>query len=348
MSIARITESLLTDIASAIRSKTGSNQAFTPAQMASAIQEIPAGLNEDSVIQRTATMFTGNYTNSTASYIASYAFYNCYVISVNFLSCTNIKQYAFTECSRLISINFPECTTIGDYAFSRCSQLTSIDFPKCSIIGDYAFMNCLSLNSINFPECTSIGTSVFVNCSYLTTIDFSKCITIMSSTFKGCTRITTAIFPMCTLISNAVFDGCKSLVTISFPECVTIGDYAFRSCTSLTNVYFSKCTSVGAYAFNVNTKLTTASFPTCIQFGTQAFCKDYHLLSLYLLGSVVPGFGTNMFSSTPISNYTTSTGGVYGSIFVKASMLASFKTATGWSTYSARMVGLTDAEIEAL
>ena len=56
----------------------------------------------------------------------------------------------------------------------------------------------------------------------------------------------------------------------------------------------------------------------------------------------------NAFINTPISNYTTSTGGVYGSIFVPSALLDTYKNATNWKTYSARMVGLTDAEIAAL
>lgn len=36
----------------------------------------------------------------------------------------------------------------------------------------------------------------------------------------------------------------------------------------------------------------------------------------------------------------TSTGGIYGSIYVPASLLASYKTATNWITYSSRFVGV--------
>ena len=92
-----------------------------------------------------------------------------------------------------------------------------------------------------------------------------------------------------------------------------------------------------------------ASFPKCTYIYSNAFGYCYNLLSLYILTSTVPTLASiNAFISTPISNYTTSTGGVYGSIFVKESLLASFRTATRWSTYSARMVGLTDAQIAAL
>jgi hypothetical protein len=48
-----------------------------------------------------------------------------------------------------------------------------------------------------------------------------------------------------------------------------------------------------------------------------------------LLTSSVPTLSAvAVFSSTPISGYTAQTGGVHGSIFVKESLLASFKAAT--------------------
>jgi hypothetical protein len=92
-----------------------------------------------------------------------------------------------------------------------------------------------------------------------------------------------------------------------------------------------------------------AYFASVGSFASGVFNSCFNLLSLYILTSAVPTLGaSSTFVSTPISNYTTSTGGVHGSIYVKASLLASFKAATRWSAYSARMVGLTDAEIASL
>jgi len=56
------------------------------------------------------------------------------------------------------------------------------------------------------------------------------------------------------------------------------------------------------------------------------------------MGSSIPSVGTTIFSNTPIhlSTYL----GYFGSIYVPASLLASYKTATNWATYSNRMVGI--------
>ena len=74
-----------------------------------------------------------------------------------------------------------------------------------------------------------------------------------------------------------------------------------------------------------------------------AFLRCRSLLSLYLLGTLVkPLANINAFASTPISNYTTYTGGVNGSIYVPSSLYASYIAANNWSTYAARFVSMTD------
>ena len=71
------------------------------------------------------------------------------------------------------------------------------------------------------------------------------------------------------------------------------------------------------------------------------FSKCYNLLSVYLnVSSVTALSNVNAFISTPISDYTTSTGGVYGSIFVPTSLYSSFISATNWATYSSRIVSM--------
>jgi hypothetical protein len=47
-----------------------------------------------------------------------------------------------------------------------------------------------------------------------------------------------------------------------------------------------------------------------------------------------------VFYSTPIGGRTTSTGGVYGSVFVPSSLYSSFITATNWTSISARIVSV--------
>jgi hypothetical protein len=85
---------------------------------------------------------------------------------------------------------------------------------------------------------------------------------------------------------------------------------------------------------------------TASTISANTFYRCVKLTSLYLLASTMYSLANiNVFTSTPISTYTTSTGGVYGNIFVRSSLYASYIAATNWANYSARFVSLTNAQV---
>ena len=296
--------------------------------------------------------------------IGSYAFYNCSSLTTaSFSLCTSIGSFAFNICSKLSTISFPVCQLIGSYAFYSCSSLTTASFPSCTSIGSSAFCYCFKLSTISFPVCQSIGANAFYYCSSLTTADFPSCTLIGNnafsncrslktisfplcksiglSAFANCSSLTTADFPSCTFIGNSAFSNCSRLTTISFPICNAVNGGAFYNCYSLTTAVFPSCLTIASSAFYNCSSLTTASFPSCISLSNSAFYKCYNLVSLYLLGSSVVKLQlSGAFSSTPIAGYTTSTGGVYGSIFVPSSLYSSYKTATNWTYFSSRFVSV--------
>ena len=165
--------------------------------------------------------------------------------------------------------------------------------------------------------------------------------TIIPTLYYYSSPLIEANFPACTSIGSSAFYRCSNLTSISFPSCNYIGSYAFRGCISLTLVSFPNCTFIENYAFASCSTLTSINFPNCTYVGNNAFDDCWNLLSVYLLGSSIPQLSDiNAFQSTPISNYTTSTGGQYGSIFVPASLYNSYITATNWSVYSSRIVSV--------
>jgi len=168
---------------------------------------------------------------------------------------------------------------------------------------------------IKVPACTTIGTNAFGGYVNLTSVDFPACTNIGTNAFGGCGALTSVRFPVCTSIGTNAFGGCGALTSVDFPVCTSIGNYAFGGCRSLTSVDFPVCTSIGENAF-----------------------KDcYNLISIYLLGdSICDLLGSSVFLSTPIGGYSTSAG-QYGSIFVPASLVDAYKTATNWSAYSDRI-----------
>ena len=139
---------------------------------------------------------------------------------------------------------------------------------------------------------------------------------------------------------------------MSLPVCSTISTSAFYNCSSLSTFYAGDFSIVGTNAFALCFSLNTVIFDGSNATATKtimpsAFRTCHLLLSLYLLTStVVKLSNTNAFTTSPISTYTTSTGGVNGSVFVPASLYSTYSTSTNWTTYAARIVSLTDTEIQ--
>jgi len=246
-----------TSMANAIREKTGSTSAFTPAQMITEIENIPTGgggiatyILPYTYASSTITSYTGN-----ENLILDYAFASCRSLSnISFPECTSIGRDAFVGCYSLTSISFPQCTYIGTYAFYNCSSLSNISFPECGHIGSYAFYDC-GLTNISFPKCSYIGSNAFVDCYRLTNITFPKCSYIGSNAFVRCTGLTSAIFPECTYIESNAFNTCYRLTNISFPKCSYIGSSAFCYCSSLSSLYLLSTSVVSlanSNAFNMS------------------------------------------------------------------------------------------------
>lgn len=155
MSKVLVTESYLTDIGKAIRSKNGSTTTYKPSEMAAAIKNIKTQDNTavNSIIDRT---ISGDYTNNEATSVGKYAFAFCFNLkTVTMANATDINSNAFYDCTGLISANFPNVKTVYSSAFNS-SGLTSITFNKLVTLGsnsDYSgiFENT-PMTSISIPS----------------------------------------------------------------------------------------------------------------------------------------------------------------------------------------------------
>lgn len=263
------------------------------------------------------------------TYIGSGAF--CYYPgSTAFLSFTNvvsISAYAFQYAS-FAGLGFPKCTTIGGYAFTYCS-ISNMGFPSVTTLGTSAFASYRgpSIPSTMFPNVTTIGSSAFRSANTVTNMAFPKATIASQYAFANMASLTTASLPKLTYATVGLFYQCYSLASLYLPSATYVSNATFAYCSYLTAIYFDKLTKVSS----------TYAFRNCVR-----------LISVYLLGTTVATLTNgNAFSSTPISNYST-TAQQFGTIYVRSSLLASYKAAANWSAYSARMVGLTDTEIAAL
>lgn len=219
---------------------------------------------------------------------------------------------------------------IKSYMFYSSPNLTSVSFGACTEIQHDAFCNCYGLKSISFPEVLSI-TGGFRYCSYLTSAYFPKCIVIGMSAFYSCTRLSLIDFPCCTRVSLSAFGSCYSLASINLPACKTINDTAFVDCSKLTTLNLPVCSSIGGRAFMKCISLTNVQLPSATYIGYSAFYSCTKLSSIYLMhSSICKLSNSNAFSKTGIWSNK-------GSIFVPASLVASYKSATNWAYFSKRI-----------
>ena len=179
-------ESVKTDIKSAIENKGVDMTGVSFPGYASKIGEISGGGGWDQKSLTEGTVEIINLDNS-ASFVASFAFQNNTIKTVNLLYATSVGYKAFYGCQELSQVSLPMCSYIGDYAFYQCTSLSQLSLPVCSSIGTYTFYFCTHLSQLSLPVCSSIGTYAFGFCTLLSIITLgysSVCSLAVSDAFN--------------------------------------------------------------------------------------------------------------------------------------------------------------------
>lgn len=167
------------DIADAIRAKDGSQTTYTPAQMPTAIANIPSGGGDtfgDILLNPTQT----SYTNNTVTSIPAYAF--CQAISIQSLSFANVQYIndnAFQQANALRSISFPQLKTLGGYVFWS-SGIQELTIPNTFLNGaNNTFYGATQLQKIKFEgHVSNIFRGFFQSCSNCLEYDFTHCTSV--------------------------------------------------------------------------------------------------------------------------------------------------------------------------
>ena len=263
-----------------------------------------------------------------ATSIDERAFDSCSnLTSVSIPNATSVSRNTFSSCSSLTEVSFPNATSIGSNAFYNCSKLTSVSIPNATSIGGNAFESCSSLTEVSFPNVTSIGSYAFDSCKGLTSVSFPKATNLDIGAFYNCSGLTEVSIPNATIIKQSAFNSCSGLTEISFPKATSIGGNVFQSCRGLTSVSLPKAKSIGEYAFRYCSGLTEVSFPVATSIDGYALQYCSSLTTIYVgteSDTICTLSNTNAFNNCP--NLT--------NIYVPASLVDSYKSATNWSSYA--------------
>ena len=155
---------------------------------------------------------------------------------------------------------------------------------------------------------------------------------VASNAFNNNRTIQTVNLPYATSVGGYAFQNCGSLSQVSLPMCSRIGDFAFYSCYSLSQISLPVCSVIGWDAFIDCSSLTKISLPVCSYIAGYQTFNNCSSLSMITIGysSVCHLENSNAFNATQITSST-------GSIYVPASLVDSYKSATNWSYFSTQI-----------
>ena len=243
---------------------------------------------------------------------------------------TNIKAYAFSDCTNLTSVTIGSAvTSIGQDAFKSCTGLTTVNWnaTACTEAGDYhgIFAGCTKLATVNIGNnVTTIPSYAFFNCAGLTSIKIGNSVTSIGySSFKGCTGLTSITIPdSVTSIGEHAFFGCTGFTSIV----VTEGNTKYHSTENCLIETERKTLILGCK----NSVIPTDGSVTSIE--NSAFRGCTGLTNITIPDSVT-SIGYNAFSRTGLT-YVTIPGSVKrigAGAFGNCSMLARVKIGDGVS-----------------
>lgn len=151
--------------------------------------------------------------------------------------------------------------------------------------------------------------------------------------------LVTVRLPNVTSSAQCAFRYCSSLESVDMPNLKgTLQTYFFQNCYKLKNVNIPLITTTSSSVFQGCEELETVRFGNITSVGANSFngCVKLTALIVERVGTKAPNMSaTGVLTGTPIEGGT-------GYIYVPASMVDLYKSATNWSTYAAQIRAIED------
>ena len=188
---------------------------------------------------------------------------------------------------------------------------------------------------------TSIGYRCFEGCSKLKNINLNSGITsIDRRAFYECSKLNCSLPTSLTTVGEQAFNGCTSLTIsdLSLPNLQSLGNYAFAGARITKVSDLGTITSIpdggvigsmfSIFDSQFVGTITEAVLPATLTYlGRFTFYNHYNLSSVTCLATTPPGIHSGAFDNT---NSTFQ-------IYVPAASVSAYQSASGWSSYAARI-----------
>lgn len=166
---------ILTDIADAVREKTGTTDPIVPENMAEMLRNVE-----------------GDYERG---YAEGYEKGDSNMDGILTRRATTIRN--------------DRITYLGIEVFRNYESLAVVDFPSVTSTGVNVFYACYALHTVNLPSLISISSNMFAYSSLLKRLDFPSVESISGGAFSGCSRLVTLVLrkadTVCTLANVNAF-----------------------------------------------------------------------------------------------------------------------------------------------
>ena len=274
-----IAESILQDVANAIRTASSTSETMRPIDFANKILSLSGG--GDSSVYCSADTYVSSSTLSNDGVTADKLVY------AYFPYMDSTDGNLFSDYTNLVAISAPNLTSIPAYFLRNCSQLASVSFPSVTSVQNYALQSCYMLNRIDLPNCTSVEEEAFMN--FNGDIHFAaanesaiKQTAWYQMGHEGASRAYFDLYASgssgggsgsvyCSegstvtndTMTNEGYDeqSRTSIKYVFLPNAISLGDDTFQYCEQLTQIYLPKVETLSETSIYAPASLTEIHLP---------------------------------------------------------------------------------------